>query len=1521
MSGKAFAAFCECWTNCANRTRNISALGQVANVVGKPSADTVDLSVQCTKSCTLFAQIAAAKETDLMDAVDWAGVTLVLSNPDLHGKMYRAMEKARRSVITSVDEGNDGAAFVEKVMDVLECSVQQNGTNDTLTSLLDTIFSVSRWALAGSPPKAHATLTRAVAALDLATERKANYARCVSGAFHNLAGTLYNATKYGAAIPFLEDGCKLGGNARELRRQEQIKDDKNADGWKQLDEQLWRRWELLGVCFSKLGNRRSAHASFVECIKAFPYDLYPVCPKWFECSPATVQLGTIVDRTTYLGACELFLDPGQVVLVTDQPLLLERQLASLAASRWKEGVQRVMQTLLRALLDVSKDRAGVLVACLEFGYYTGLSVVDGAADEVELLCADDPTRLHTRASAHLWAALDAHKQAESMPAHVELACRVLEGANAPKKTVASKPLRRTAKAQTPKAQSSKAQSSKVQTPKVETPAQLLELLHLVARVLSLQRHVLLKVRVLDITRRLAQDSDATREGHVIACMELGIEYGRLGKTRRATGLFTQAYGSLGGVPEELCVLVCLRYAEALVLANDVARSVQIYTEAMERAQMSESTEKPAATTVERVYVRVGRLERAAVAASVFGLIQRAREDILMYAEAMLRALRLWNRAVDTLARLSPTSTPDDDPFSASTPSTATKPRRITGITEFRVSEGLLATLFSLCEMYSARGSAREAEYFASQAHELAEGLAAITLSSRAVTRRGEIQMHMRQITEAEASLALATPDGIGRDAAELKGLAGDLSRLQDRDSDAGALYEQAYQILDEVDGQFRALEVDRSRQSAEFGQSVDGDLVADVLRKHIWLLRDNSTAYSALLQRFLALPASLRNNAQENVLLGRLTLHQVYDRFRTDMFLSESTIALPMSVPPPSHDILRTLESAEQLFWLDLTLFARTGDVTRVRDGSVSLAAVRALQTSLGHGNAVDGADAVLVAGLLDGASAIALGREMVEAIEHKVVAARRDDLEWVAAHEGAVTVAAVEDDDDEDASTQLLSEYWTSIKLKYASQAPDISTLSASRMAGVPANWTVVHMTVTDDRRTLFVSRQYGSGTQPPLVFCIPLQGRDGADQHLTYDDAVREFAEIVKLSDQGTRGAVHVDKDDPEARAKWWRERSRLDGRMKELVENIEFCWLGAFKTILSPRSNLLPPAIAELRVQFDRVFQRALRLQDSKVGPQKLDDDLLACFATLSPKCRDEELEDLVYFVLDLYQLHGMPVAVAEVDIDQVVVDLRSVLEEHHRRQRGAAAVPPTNDEHVFLVLDKNLQGLPWESTPILRGRSVSRIPNLDFLLDRIKLASWQKHGAGSAAVVDRAVVNPRKGVCVLNPSGDLHKTEARFSAWTESQRTRNGWETIVGRPPSEMEFLRALSTSDLVVYFGHGGGEQYARAHRIRNLTRCAAVMLWGCSSGLLRDLGDYERIGTPWNYMVAGCPSLVANLWDVTDRDIDLFSQAVFDKLALGGPQRSDPVSVVAAVAQSRDVCKLKYLTGAAPVVYGIPFYL
>jgi separase len=575
-------------------------------------------------------------------------------------------------------------------------------------------------------------------------------------------------------------------------------------------------------------------------------------------------------------------------------------------------------------------------------------------------------------------------------------------------------------------------------------------------------------------------------------------------------------------------------------------------------------------------------------------------------------------------------------------------------------------------------------------------------------------------------------------------------------------------------------------------------------------------------------------------------------------------IALPMgmstdkapALSPSTHDILHTLDHAEQLFWLDFTLFSRRGDVSRVRDAVVSLALIRALQTSLGKsGNQ----DPVLVAGLLDVSTAITLSREMLEAIQHKFPALTMvDDLQWPLVSRSGSPISQTQStvpsrfarrdsfgseldvSDDEVDDEGSLQDYWESVRTKYQSQAPDISTLSASQMSGLPQNWTVVHISVTDDKSTLFVTRQHGGNAKAaPLVFCVPLRGRreDDEDEHLTFEDALREFKDIVKLSDEGTRGAVHI-KDDSEARARWWKERTALDTRMRELLENIEFCWLGAFKvswvllvfhrrsfcfiqTILSPRANLTAAAISDLRIQFDRVFHRALRFQDKKVKakptgthkrlpsesqiPSKvaLDDVLLECFSTLSPKCRDEELEDLVFFILDLYQFHGVPVAIAEVDIDQVVVDLRGVLEEHHarlsgrRRGAGPASTKVDEDEHTFLILDKNIQGLPWENIPILRGKSVSRIPSVDFLLDRVQLAGWLAHGAGAPTVVDRAAVDPRKGYCVLNPSGDLVRTEGRFKGWVEDME-KVGWQSVVGHAPSEQQFLDALRKKDLVVY---------------------------------------------------------------------------------------------------------------------------
>lgn len=66
-------------------------------------------------------------------------------------------------------------------------------------------------------------------------------------------------------------------------------------------------------------------------------------------------------------------------------------------------------------------------------------------------------------------------------------------------------------------------------------------------------------------------------------------------------------------------------------------------------------------------------------------------------------------------------------------------------------------------------------------------------------------------------------------------------------------------------------------------------------------------------------------------------------------------ITLPMGMSgeklttsPSSSEILTTLNTAERLFWADLALVSRRGTVSHVREAVVSLALIRAFQTSLG---------------------------------------------------------------------------------------------------------------------------------------------------------------------------------------------------------------------------------------------------------------------------------------------------------------------------------------------------------------------------------------------------------------------------------------------------------------------------------------------------------------------------------------------------------------------------------------------
>jgi separase len=88
---------------------------------------------------------------------------------------------------------------------------------------------------------------------------------------------------------------------------------------------------------------------------------------------------------------------------------------------------------------------------------------------------------------------------------------------------------------------------------------------------------------------------------------------------------------------------------------------------------------------------------------------------------------------------------------------------------------------------------------------------------------------------------------------------------------------------------------------------------------------------------------------------------------------------------------------------------------------------------------------------------------------------------------------------------------------------------------------------------------------------------------------------------------------------------------------------------------------------------------------------------------------------------------------------------------------------------------------------------------------------------------------------------------------------------------------------------------------------------GCSSGELLEDGDMDPFGVPYACLAAGSGCVVANLWNVTDREIDRFLIELLRMTVLSGQSE-----IGEAVTLARQSCKLRYLTGAAPVVYGFP---
>jgi separase len=200
--------------------------------------------------------------------------------------------------------------------------------------------------------------------------------------------------------------------------------------------------------------------------------------------------------------------------------------------------------------------------------------------------------------------------------------------------------------------------------------------------------------------------------------------------------------------------------------------------------------------------------------------------------------------------------------------------------------------------------------------------------------------------------------------------------------------------------------------------------------------------------------------------------------------------------------------------------------------------------------------------------TSIGLHREILEAIEGKFIDIDSDDLAWPTLDGKFLKDTSrppidVDQDAEEDATTDpALVEYWDGVRTRHQTRSylsPDGPSYDLSVL---PKTWAIVSISVTEDRNTMFISRHQNG--HDPLVFCLPLDRqskREGEEEDVfTFDAGITELKTIIRLSEECSKKSKFVQTD--EDKAEWWRTKWELDGRMKELVNNVEFCWLGAFK-----------------------------------------------------------------------------------------------------------------------------------------------------------------------------------------------------------------------------------------------------------------------------------------------------------------------------------------------------------------------
>ncbi|KAF2275921.1 uncharacterized protein EI97DRAFT_399489 [Westerdykella ornata] len=560
----------------------------------------------------------------------------------------------------------------------------------------------------------------------------------------------------------------------------------------------------------------------------------------------------------------------------------------------------------------------------------------------------------------------------------------------------------------------------------------------------------------------------------------------------------------------------------------------------------------------------------------------------------------------------------------------------------------------------------------------------------------------------------------------------------------------------------------------------------------------------------------------------------------------------------------------------------------------------------------------------------------------------------------------------------------WPALIISEREQLSAASDFQREYIDIIPKNWTAISLSLNEDHDELYITR-YDAGQSPFVIRLPMARhaSRDLDEVEFTFDDGKKDFEEIIELSDFSTRTAK--DMTTKEKRLQWWTEREALDTRLHELLLNIENIWLGGFKGVFSQHSReptLMARFRKSFEATLNKHLPS--RQGKGAQAHPALDPRVLDLFIGLGDATDenldlDEALMDLIYFVVDILQFNGERNAYDEIDFDSMVIETLDALRAYHRACHGAAP----DKTHTILILDKSLHTFPWESLPCLQKLAISRLPSLQALRERLLAA--RSPTTIDDAEPGHYISTTAGGTSILNPSGDLTHTLKTLKPRLDSLSGPWTHITNRPPSESEFESALRTNDLLLYFGHGSGAqfvkSKAVRRLYPGPDATKpgCATALLFGCSSVHLTTNGVYEPSGMLASYLTAGAPAVVGMLWDVTDKDCDrlavragelwglweevreeeapktaakkgrgkgrMVEEEVEGARAASGKARSRSrcervkgdkrsevgedgekgrkkgVGLDEAVRQAREACVMRYLNGAAAVVYGVPVFL